>query len=62
MNPVRHRECALVGEAAIREHSLFGEFMETQKEANAQYDTGCTNGAAGTGIRIENGLVDCSLQ
>ncbi len=36
--------------------------METQKEANAQYDTGCTNGAAGTGIRINNGLVDRSLQ
>ncbi len=36
--------------------------METQKEANAQYDTGCTNGAAGTGIRIETGLVDRSLQ
>ena len=36
--------------------------METQKEANAQYNTGCTNGAAGTGIRIENGLVDRRLQ
>ncbi len=36
--------------------------METQKEANAQYDTGCTNGTAGTGIRNENGLVDRSLQ
>ncbi len=29
---------------------------------NAQYDTGCTNGAAGTGIRNENSLVDRSLQ
>ncbi len=28
----------------------------------AQYDTGCTNGAAGKGIRIGNGLVDRSLQ
>ncbi len=36
--------------------------METQKEANARYDTGCTNGAASTGIRIGNGLVDRSLQ
>ena len=35
---------------------------ETRKEANVQYNTGCTNGAAGTGIRIENGLVDRSLQ
>ena len=32
------------------------------KEANAQYDTGCTNGAAGTGIRNANGLFDRSLQ
>ena len=36
--------------------------METQMEANAQYDTGCTNGAASMGIRNENGLVDGSLQ
>ncbi len=36
--------------------------MESRKEANSQYDTGCTNGAAGTGIAIENGLVDRSLQ
>ncbi len=36
--------------------------METQKEANVQNDTGCTNGAASTGIRIGNGLVDRSLQ
>ncbi len=30
--------------------------------ANAQYDTSCTNGAAGMGILIDNGLVDRSLQ
>jgi len=36
--------------------------METRKEANVQYDAGCANGAAGTGIRNEYGLVDRSLQ
>ncbi len=42
--------------------STFGCKADIGGVANAQYDTGCTNGAASTGIPIENGLVDRSLQ
>ncbi len=42
--------------------SAFGGKADIGGVTNAQYDTGCTNGAAGKGIRIGNGLVDRSLQ